>query len=83
MDKSSGMYSKFRDEVDRFLKVGLTPQKVLIGLKQLVLTPTWIEYKKNFPTLNQIINRKKVLGRLGGLYIDTVADLQIFYYVLV
>jgi len=79
VDKTTGMHTKSRDEVDRMVKVGLTPQKVLLGLKQLVLIYPWVDYKQFLPSLQQIINRRKVLGNLGVINIDIVADLEVIF----
>jgi len=82
LGKSAGMHTKFRDEVDRLLKIGLTPTKVLISIQQLALSPGYVEYRNVIPSIKQIVNRKKVLGRLGGFNIDVIADLQVLYFSL-
>ena len=60
LGRSCGIHNKFKLEIDRLVKVGITPTKILIHLQRLILTPEFIEYKNVLPTIKQIVNRKKL-----------------------
>jgi len=82
-EKSAWIHLKFRDENDRMLKFGLTQMKCLTSCKLLLVDPLWSDYKHVLPSLLQITNRKKVLGRLGIFSMDTVSEVQVLICTLI
>ena len=76
------MNQHLQEEVDKNLKNGMTPMKCLNAMKVLIENPLWAEYKNVLPTIHQITNRKKVLGRRGEFTIDTVAEVEVIIFII-
>jgi len=72
-----GIHPKFKVEVDRLLKNGLTPITTYNALKDLCTQKLWEAFAIALPTRQQITNRRKVLSRTGLFNLDIVQDLQV------
>ena len=76
-NKSYGIHPKFRNEVDRLLKNGLTPLTTHNALRDLCTQKLWEAFAIALPTRQQITNRRKVLSRTGLFHVEFVQDLMV------